>query len=412
MRKRVAVVDGFYLARLLPGRLSEAGVEAVHVASRERPEPDAPGVPLEEYVADIGVAHDLAETVNKLKALGVSRVIAGAETGVALAARLGEVIGSEHDDPDLAGVSIDKVALAEAARAGGINVPRAVVVASADEAVKWMHEQELDEVVVKPVASAASDGVRICRDAQAVSAAVGRILESLDVYHVPNERVLVQERIRGREFAVNTVSVAGVHEVISVWEYEKQVDAGGIPAYRTSTWVDRGDDRWRLVADFTRSLLDVLGIRASPAHTEVIITSEGVPVLVETCARLAGGSDPDIDLDVLGISQLDAFVDAVANGALTQTVPERCAYNHVTRVHLVNHCPGIANDSWVKRLRSLPTCRGLIVEVEPGDVLGVTDTLLTTPGEAYLADDSRDLIEIDHEAIRRLESNGLYTRDD
>lgn len=407
---RVAIVDGYYLATLLPSRLRRRGIESVHVASRLRSEASAPTIPSDDYVHDLGVAANDQSLTQELRRLGVTRVLAGSESGIALGARLGALVGGPHDDPSLAEASADKAVMAQIAEAAGITIPRGAVVHDAAGAVDWVREHDLAEVVAKPISSAATDGVRVCRTPDELTKACAAILTQRNVHDEPNTKILVQERVWGREFYINTMSGPGGHEVVEVAEYTKEVTPIGAPIYRRATFVTRETPDWQTVVGFARRLLDSLGIRSSPAHTEVMLRPDGSPVLIETCARLGGACIPDLDLEIFGFSQLDIFVDSVANGGAVISCDGTDPGLHVTKVFLVNTTPGTANATWPDTVRQIPGYRGLIVETSPGQPLPATTSLLDSPGVAYLAHQDPAVIESSIERLRAMERHGLYLR--
>ncbi|WP_127452608.1 hypothetical protein [Streptomyces sp. B29(2018)] len=58
-------------------------------------------------------------------------------------------------------------------------------------------------------------------------------------------------------------------------------------------------------------MLDALGIRNSPAHTEVMLTATGL-VLIETGARLGGATSPAVVEQHCGMSQTALAAAALA----------------------------------------------------------------------------------------------------
>ncbi|MBM0230682.1 ATP-grasp domain-containing protein [Micromonospora sp. STR1_7] len=405
----IAVVDGYAGAGWIARLLRKAGVGSVHVASRaEVVGPFAGTLRPEDYTADLGYDEPDA-VVRRLRKLGVDRVVAGAEGGCDLAARLGALVGGDHDDPAFSRASVDKGLLAELTARAGLAVPRTTVVTDASAAVIWARELGVPEVVVKPATSAATDNVRICRTPAHITAACEAVLAATDIYGDRNDRVVVQERVSGREFAVNTVSGGGRHVVVQVWEYVKQLSESGAPLYDRHLLIHRDRPEYALVAGFTTQVLDALGIRASAAHTEVMLQADGVPVLIETCARTAGGCIPDVEVELLGRSQLSVFVDSVVDPASLAAHADFLEPDlEIQKLSLINPVAGIATAGWAKRLRELPTLRGLDDETTPGQPLPATTSLLDLPGRVYLADEDPALVEADAQQLRLWERAGLY----
>ena len=95
------------------------------------------------------------------------------------------------------------------------------VVRSLDEAIEYYDKENLKEVVVKPVYSAASVGVRLCSDRQEMIDAVKEVFNLTGVYGNELTELVIQERINGQEYVVDTVSCNGIHRVTLVWKYNK-----------------------------------------------------------------------------------------------------------------------------------------------------------------------------------------------
>ncbi|HST47611.1 methyltransferase domain-containing protein [Jatrophihabitans sp.] len=409
---RIAVVDGYSTGKLVAAMLSSAGVGCIHVQSRKDTHPYYRDsfVP-DDYQADLGYDSDVDRTAALLTGWGVSRVVAGTESGVELAARLGSLVGGPHDDPARAGASADKAILDGLATRAGIAVPLGSTFTSARAARAWMVERGLTDVVAKPVTSAGTDHVRFCAGPDALTDACHDILTACNVYGDPNDRVMVQERVGGSEYYVNTVSLDGVHRVAEAWRYTKRTARSGAPLYDFEEPVPPGSTAWQTLRSFVVTVLDALGIRSSPAHTEVIIRPDGSPVLVETGARLGGGTLPAVVSDLLGSSQAHLFVRSILDPPSLARFDERPAARlaAVRNVSLVNHQPGAVPDlGWQDFLRGLPTCVALSSSVTTGTWLPATSTLIDAPGYLYLASDDPAAVAEDYLTIREAEADDLY----
>lgn len=110
---------------------------------------------------------------------------------------------------ELSGARRDKYLMARTPEAAGLGAPRSTLAASPQEAAAWFRASELDEVVVKPVGSAGSGHVRICREEAETAAARALVLGAADLFGQPNRSAVVQGHLRGPEFYVNTVSADG-----------------------------------------------------------------------------------------------------------------------------------------------------------------------------------------------------------
>jgi predicted ATP-grasp superfamily ATP-dependent carboligase len=226
------------------------------------------------------------EVDRRLESLEVSGVIAASEYGVDLAQKLASRLGAEHHDPAAARARRDKLAMLDRVAAAGLAVPRTAEIRDEAEARKTFAEWGCLPVVVKPRASAGSDGCRTCRTEEEVASAFLDNAGMRNLLGSLNGTLLIQERIEGRLYIVNTVSMGGRHVLTEL--YEKHVPwVDGSPLLRhvvSRTAPDR--DEQELVR-YTTYCLDALGVREGAAHSEVMLTADG-PRLVEVNSRVMG----------------------------------------------------------------------------------------------------------------------------
>lgn len=366
----------------------------------------------QHYELDIGHEPDTGALAGRLAGMGVARVVAGTESGVELADRLSALMGLPGNDPELAAASADKELMLRLARDGGVPVPAGSVFTSAEAAVRWFRESGLRAAIAKPVASAGTDNVRFCVGERDLAAACEQILTGRNVYGEANDRVIVEERVVGTEYFVDTVSREGRHQVAEVWRYTKRRTAAGAPMYDHQEPVPVEAPEWPALKKFVGAALDVLGIRATPAHTEVMLTCRG-PVLIETGARLCGGTLPEVVERYCGMSQTELFARTLVDGEFfDEFSDETLAWTGAVRlVDLCNTKTGVVTaEPWEAAIRSLPTFVAMTSALTPGAPIAPTTSLLDSPGYVYLAADEIASIERDYRQLRTLEDQGLYTQ--
>ena len=122
----------------------------------------------------------------------------------------------------------NKYLMGEAVRAAGV---RAVMQRRAStwaeiEAFLTEWQPSPYNVIVKPMESAGSDDVTLCHSEAAVKAAFGNIMGKVNSLGCVNEGVLVQEYLQGTEYVVDTVSLAGAHKCVALWEYDRRPTNG------------------------------------------------------------------------------------------------------------------------------------------------------------------------------------------
>ncbi|WJV44773.1 ATP-grasp domain-containing protein [Streptomyces flavofungini] len=408
---KVAIVDGYSTGATLARRLARAGADCVHVRSQ----PDigafllrsfSPG----DYVLDLGFTGDFTSLARELTHLRVARVVAGTETGVVLAETLASALGLPTNDPALVAARRDKSLMQQAVQAAGLATPQTTVARSARAAADWYAVWDLAEAVVKPLASAGTDGVTFCGSAEEVGQAATAVLGTVNLFGEPNDAVLVQERLRGTEYCVNTVSAGGEHHVAEIWRYTKRLGPSAAPIYDFQEPVDAAGTDGKVLVAYVREVLDALGITETPAHTEVMLTDRG-PVLIETGARLGGGTGPDVVDAYLGVSQTALAVTATMDPASlhTRTTHDAGRQPVLRWVDFINHHPGPANPDALTKIAELPSVVAVFPGFAPRQYLAATTSLPTSPGFAYLAaPTSQELIE-DYDTLRAWEREGIYT---
>ena len=408
----IVIVDGYSTGRLLAKELRKAGASCLHVRSAEYiPDYFASGYDPSDYRADFGHVPDLGRLVAGLNAAGVRQVVAGTESGVILADTLNAALGTPGNDPAKVRARRDKADMARTARAAGIATPRGHVCADPRECVDWFGSAAIAGAVVKPLSSAGTDNVWFCASAAEVAAAARRVLASANLYGEANSRVLVQERIRGTEFYVNTVSHEGVHRVAEMWRYVKRAGTEGVPVYDYETPADVRSDDGAVLRDFVFRVLDALGIVSSAAHTEVMLTDAG-PVLIETGARLGGATLPGVVERFCGVSQTRLLARTLLDSSHLPAFDDRATAwtAEVRNVSLINHFEGrVTSMSWQDRLMTLPSLVAVSHHVAPGYALPRTTNLLSSPGFVYLAAADPGAVRRDYRALRDYELEGIYT---
>ncbi|HWQ08556.1 MAG TPA: ATP-grasp domain-containing protein, partial [Holophaga sp.] len=270
------VVDAYSTGQFYPAALREKGLSPVHVSSGT--ERGAPGLAAylaqaaEHLEGDFEARHhdwvDLDDLLARLAALRPVCVMAGCEIGVEMTDILAERLSLPGNAPSGSHVRRDKLAMHETLAACGLPYLRSLATDDLEAAEAFAVDLGFWPVVVKPLRSAATEGVRLCRDSGELRAAFGALLGSVTMFGDQNARVLVQECAIGREFAVNTVSRDGRHVLSDLWEYRKVPSPGGAPLYDRTLLVREPGDEHRAVLDYAWSVLDALGIRFGPAHVE------------------------------------------------------------------------------------------------------------------------------------------------
>lgn len=408
---RCAIVDAYSTGRHLAPEFGRRGWDCVHVQSAPEVIPYyrtsyQPG----DFIR--GIVHDgsASAVAEELAALGVRHVLAGAETGVELAEWLTAELGLPGNDPRRPGARRDKSLMAWHLRRHGLDAPAGLRATTRAAAIAWAARRGRWPVVVKPVASAATDQVHFCPDEAAVGRAFDGIMGGSNVLGGRNDAVLVQELLTGVELVVNTVSRAGRHHVAEVWRYAKRPGPEGSVVYDHEEALPAHASHAALAAAYVRRALDALGVRSGPAHSELMLTDRG-PVLLETGARLPGMVLLGAMAAHFGVSQVELTVQAVVDPAGFDRLAgiPYTTRGRLRNVFLVSPREGtLARDDQFNLLRGVPGFAGLSLSARAGERLRQTRDLWSSPGHVLLAAADASVISAGHDRIRELEATVLY----
>ena len=412
-QKTVAIVDPVSTGVYLAAEFALHGWTSVAVHSGNSPKHYAKQVRREDFTAHVEVSDDasLEQATRILAGMGVARVVPGSEFGVDLAERLGEALELPGNVPLAGRPRRDKGAMASRAAAAGLSVPRSQLVTSRAEV-----SGALDRVgfpcVVKPVASAGSQGVSFCFRRDEVQAVVDRLLGTQDAFGQPIDALLLQEQLTGQQYFVNAVSSAGEHLVHEIWQDDRMEHAGH-PLYDRQILLPAEGALQQEIAAFVRAVLDAVGIREGASHTELFRGPRGC-VLVEVGARLEGGVTPQAPLAATGTNQVALLAESITDPASFRA---RIGHARPLRRHLMVVVLAAAGDAVVdaaglaavRALESVP--EGFGTSFAAGDEVRETVDLFSSPGHVNLLADSLAQLEQDCATIRELESRasgGLY----
>jgi hypothetical protein len=401
------VVDAYSTGSRLAPRFAAAGLPVAHVQSSPRlPDFYMRAFRASDFVENVVHEGDLEATAARIAKHDPAFVVVGAEPGVPLADALSERLGLPSNGSALSAARRDKNAMGEALRGAGLRTAEALKTADVGEAVAWAERRGGAPVVVKPLDSAGTDGVSICADAAAIEAAFAANLGRPNALHGANEELLVQELLKGTQLFVNSVSWDGVHHVSEVWRDNKlRADANFI--YDYEELLPRHGEQQDQVVPYVESVLDALGIRYGPAHTEVMLTETG-PVLVESGARMHG-SVPDEIVDRCTPSHqtltAEAYLDPHSVARRAQQPYELAAGAYCVML-ISQHEGQIVSDAGMREIEALPSFAGTISMLGPGDRLKRTIDLFSCPGIIYLVDPDRGQLKTDYDRIRELDAEG------
>jgi biotin carboxylase len=403
----VVIVDPYSSGAALASALRKQGLQPVCVLSHPAPPPAyAKGFRPGDFALTLSEEVGLDQVVRELSPVKPIAVLAGAESGVVCADALGAALAPWYaNDPTRASARRHKGDMVKALEAHGVDAITTTCVTRPEDAVAWVARAQLGgrDLVVKPAKSALTDGVRLVPGGDGVAAAVSSLLGTTNAFGQTNREIVVQERITGTEYVVDTFSFDGRMSVTNVCRYAKTAVAAAFAVYESIEFLPLDEPEIAGLADYVKQALDALGVRFGLAHTEVMITSAG-PRLIETGSRPPGAGLPALAEVATGDSGIRRLVRYLA-GDRAIPLDYRLDW-HVTGVYFIARQPGTAvNTAAYEKIRDLPSCRHLQVNVRDGDQVAATTDLLSTLalGWAVLAHRDPQAVRRDHQAIREIE---------
>lgn len=280
-----------------------------------------------QYIEDVRSCYDLIdddfeliyekdsyeETLEMVKAYDPLLIVPGTEEGVILATRLSNDLNLLCNPIENIDAMTLKDEMHNRLAENGLRYIKGNVVKSVEEAIDYYEREGLKKVVVKPVYSAASVGVKICMNKQEMIKDIDELFSLKGVYGNDINGILIQEFIDGVEYVVNTVSCKGVHRVTTIWKYNKVNTSEGGHIYDYDETVDELNLGESELVEYAYDVCDALGIQYGPVHGEYMVDENG-PVLIEVNCRPHGGNLEANFLDrISGQHETDSSLDSYLN---------------------------------------------------------------------------------------------------
>ena len=251
------------------------------------------------------------EDLERVRAYNPVLVLTGEDHGVDLSTHLADDLGLPGNPYKHIGRYIRKSEMHKALAEYGIRSIRGVLTDSLEEAVAFIEELGHERVVVKPTFGAGSQGMKLCESVDEMRTAFNALKGNTNYFGDEICEVLVQERIYGKEYIVNTMSRNGMHKVTTMWSYERVQTASGGSVYDKIETVNALEAGHTELIEYVYKTLDAIGIVDGPVHGEYMIDKNG-PVLIEVNCRPLGLAMPAEYLDLVsGQHETDTFLDAM-----------------------------------------------------------------------------------------------------
>ncbi len=405
-RGTVVIVEPYSSGNMLAPAFRQGGFSPCAVTLTGSSAPNPATLRLSDF--DEHIAYDggeLGPLVDRLRALDPVAIVPGTHTGVKPADELAAVLTPElANAPDLGPARHHKGAMIAAVAAAGLPTIRSLCTSDAGDALAWIAREGLSgrDLVVKPADSAGTDSVRFVPGGHELHAAVAELLGSTSRYGSRISEVLVQEHVKGVEYAVDTFSYEGRCTVNDVVRYHKVSSRRHMALYASMEILPMDAPGNDAVIGYVKAALDALGIRFGAAHTEVMVTEDG-PMLIEVNARLSGGGHPWTCELATGDNSIDRMVRYVAGD---RNIPDGYPLRLTTRVVFfsVRSAGTVSGIAGLDAIADLPSCYHLQVNLQDGDHVPETADIFDAQrlGAVVLAHGDPAQVAADHREVHRI----------
>ncbi|CAM9737898.1 unnamed protein product [Ectocarpus fasciculatus] len=268
------------------------------------------------------------------------------------------------------------------------------------------------KAVVKPLESAGSDDVYLCRSLEDVKEAFSVIDGKVNGLGGVNEGALVQEYLDGTEYVVDSVSRDGVHRICAIWEYDKRSVNGANFVYFGMKLNSAKGDRERAIVDYAFKVLDAMGVVHGPGHMEVKFTTTG-PCLVEVGTRCHGGEGTwqAIADECLGYNQIDMTFNSYLKPSAWEAMPMRPMdlKKAGREVFFVSRQSGMLRAlPGLEEIQKFESFRRQEVAAKPRDFVYQTVDCFTRPGSVQMVHEEEATVLREYERVRSLAKRGLF----
>mmetsp|Transcript_10359 Transcript_10359/g.30408 ORF Transcript_10359/g.30408 Transcript_10359/m.30408 type:complete len:492 (+) Transcript_10359:54-1529(+) len=346
----------------------------------------------------------------------IAACIVGGESGVTLADKLSLELGVLSNGIFPGGDRRNKSVQQQAVKAAGLRAVREACGKAWSEVEDFV-KSEACPVVVKPVESCGSDGVKLCHTFEEARDHFRLLMESQRKVGAQGAAVLCQEFLKGTEYVVDHVSRNGNHKTVMVWVYDKRPTNGAAFVYWGMIPVDSQSPEAKILIEYTRTVLDALKLDNGPTHGEVMMTASG-PCLVEMNCRSHGWDGAWVPLSNLlcGYAQpavaLDSHVQPDKFEELPAVMPSPFKASGQA-VMLVSYYSGTVRSApGYEKMRKLRSFVALQTGYCPGSKVELTVDLFTAVGVLMLANTDKRQLEQDLAEVRSMEKDGIFEFDE
>lgn len=216
----------------------------------------------------------------------VTRIALFGEQDCDRAAAVGEALGVATHRRDTVGWVQDKHAMRARLRAIGLEDTPAALIADRAMLHAFAAEHGLP-LVVKPNGGVASVGVSVARTTADLDACFAKAVAEHGAFSSPG--VLAERFFEGPQFSIEGFSEDGEHVFVAIARKYSDPATFSELGHVLPAPLDPAEEK--LIQQYAGDVLDALGVRFGPTHTEFVLTGAG-PRIIETHLRLSSDTGP------------------------------------------------------------------------------------------------------------------------
>ena len=215
-----------------------------------------------------------------------------------------EGLGTPCNSKECQEITANKYTMREQMRKCGVRIPAYQAIRSRDEKIDIPFP-----VIVKPADSGGSRGVTLVRNQEELDKALTRAFD-----WSPNQIVMVEQFIEGREFSIESISYQGKHYILQITD-KVTTEAPYFVELAHHQPADLTEKQRKGIKKLALQMLDALKIENSAGHTEIKMDATGIPYVIEMGPRMGGDY---ISSDLVRLSTGYDFVKGVLEMATGQ----------------------------------------------------------------------------------------------
>lgn len=405
MNKTVLIVDPFSTGILYAPYFKRNGVDCIAlISSKDVPEHFTKYLSKDDFSQ---VIYWDESVLASMKALDVCAVVAGCETGVYLTDYLTDALGVKGNSIASTTARRHKYDMQLALKNAGLAHIHSDFLtdrSQIDDFVPALDEKKF--YVVKPVNSAATEGVVFAQGREEVRAALkNSAWNKVNDLGEVNLGFIVQNFISGPEYIVDMVAFGSTYIVAAICKCHKITLNGSKFVYGALETINPSSPTMAPLVDYARKAAAALDIEVGPIHMELIWADDG-PVMIETGARLHGGGAAYLFESAYQPTLVDLSVSSYLGTEYyandNQTV-NMVAYGKLCFFYSESKStfqpPAESN---IAQAKQIPAYKGHKYFVSSGDTLPLTVDLMTCPGFYWISHPHKSVLEQGETAIRSL----------